>query len=349
MGNEVKLKTCNINNRRYLGNKFKLTNFIRNTVMNNCTNIESVFDIFSGTGSVAAAFQDKIVFTNDLLYSNYITNVAWFSSENFDKDKIIKILMNYNSMNCSEDNYMTDNFSNTFFCYEDCSKIGVIRDDIEKKYLNNEINFREKAILITSLLYAMDRIANTVGHYDAYIRNAVLVKKLELSYPDVPQNNNTSNKCYNMDSNTLAASVYADLVYIDPPYNSRQYCDAYHLLENVARWEKPNVYGVARKMDRSTLKSLYCGKSAPLVFQDLIEKINARYILLSYNNMGVKGNDRSNARISDEDIIRILSLKGNVKVFSVDYKSFSTGKSNIKGNEERLFLCECSSWEEKND
>ena len=65
VGNEVKLKTCNINNRRYLGNKFKLTNFIRNTVMNNCTNIESVFDIFSGTGSVAAAFQDKIVFTND--------------------------------------------------------------------------------------------------------------------------------------------------------------------------------------------------------------------------------------------------------------------------------------------
>ena len=58
-----------------------------------------------------------------------------------------------------------------------------------------------------------------------------------------------------MDSNELVKNIEADLVYIDPPYNSRQYCDAYHLLENVARWEKPEVFGVARKMDRSTMKS----------------------------------------------------------------------------------------------
>ena len=61
-----------------------------------------------------------------------------------------------------------------------------------------------------------------------------------------------------------------DFCYIDPPYNSRQYSDAYHLLENLALWKKPEVFGKAKKMDRSHIKSKYCGKDAVLEFQDLI-------------------------------------------------------------------------------
>ena len=55
-----------------------------------------------------------------------------------------------------------------------------------------------------------------------------------------------------------------------PPYNSRQYCDAYHLLENVASWEKPEVFGVAKKMDRSNLNSKYCTHTASKQLEDLI-------------------------------------------------------------------------------
>lgn len=77
--------------------------------------------------------------------------------------------------------------------------------------------------------------------------------------------------------------------------------------------------------------------SATKAFEELIENADAKYILLSYNNMSDKGNDRSNAKISDQDILRILSKKGKVKIFEADYKSFSTGKSDIKDNKERLF------------
>ena len=153
--------------------------------------------------------------------------------------------------------------------------------------------------------------------------------------------NNADNKCYNTDANELVKKIKSDLVYIDPPYNSRQYCDAYHLLENVARWEKPEVFGVAKKMDRSSMKSKYCTQSATEAFELLIKDINAKYILLSYNNMAAKGNDRSNAKISDDDILRILKKKGEVKVFSESYKAFTTGKSDIDDNQERLFLCRC--------
>lgn len=334
-------KTSFINNRRYLGNKYKLLPFITGVVNDECPNITSIADIFAGTGAVSSAFTDKVIITNDLMYSNYICNYAWFGAEEYDPQTIIDCVIRYNSLCDLEDNYMTDNFSDTYFSRDDCAKIGYIREDIECLYENGSINKRERAILITSLLYAMDKIANTCGHYDAYRKGVVFDKTLELYVPLAEVHNNADNKCYNTDANELVKKIKSDLVYIDPPYNSRQYCDAYHLLENVARWEKPEVFGVAKKMDRSSMKSKYCTQSATEAFELLIKDINAKHILLSYNNMAAKGNDRSNAKISDDDILRILNQKGEVKVFSESYKAFTTGKSDIDDNQERLFLCRC--------
>jgi len=341
------MKTTKINNRRYLGNKYKLLDFIKSTIVAECQGINTVADIFAGTGSVASAFTDKKLITNDILYFNYICHVAWFGSQKYNESKIEALVCYYNLAQPQEENYMSENFSDTFFSAADCRKIGFIREDIEKRYNAGEINARERAILITSLLYAMDKIANTCGHYDAYIKGATFEKHLELTLPLASNENNQNNQCYNEDANKLVERIEADLVYIDPPYNSRQYCDAYHLLENVARWEKPAVTGVALKMDRSKLKSDYCTSSAAKAFEDLVSKIKAKYILLSYNNMAEKGNGRSNAKISDDDIMRILSRKGKVKVFSEKYKAFSAGKSDIKDNEERLFLCECYDYQQK--
>lgn len=341
--NKPELGMLSIKSRRYLGNKYSLTDFIRKTVDDNCQGINIVVDIFSGTGSVANAFRDKILFTNDLLYINYLSNVAWFGSEDFSKEKIEELLRYYNRIKTSEDNYMRQNFADTFFSADDCSKIGFIREDIEQRYASEELNFREYAMLITSLIYAMDRIANTVGHYDAFRRNGNFEKSLVLDMIEPSEHLNPSNRCYNRDANELIKELRGDLLYLDPPYNSRQYGDAYHLLENVARWEKPEVKGVARKMDRTGIKSKYCTVSAEETFRELIENANFKYILLSYNNMAQKGNDRSNAKISDGAIMEILERKGKVTVFEQDYKSFSTGKTKTTGNKERLFLCEVTS------
>lgn len=340
--NQCLYKTSYINNRRYLGNKYKLLPFIKRVVNTECKEIESVADIFAGTGAVSSAFaEDKVIITNDLMYSNYICNYAWFSSQPYNSQVVIDYVVKYNQLENLEDNYMSENFGNTYFSIEDCLRIGFIREDIENNFKSGKINKRERAILITSLLYAMDKIANTCGHYDAYRKNVKFEKSLELFVPLAKVQNNENNLCFNMDANDLVKNIYADLVYIDPPYNSRQYCDAYHLLENVALWQKPEVHGVARKMDRKNMKSQYCTKNATLVFERLINDIKAKYILFSYNNMETKGNERSNAKIADSDIMRILNNKGKVKVFEEDYKAFTTGKSDIKENKERLFLCEC--------
>lgn len=335
-------RTSSINNRRYLGNKYKLLPFITKVVEEQCPDITSVADIFAGTGAVSSAFMDKTLITNDLMYSNYICNFAWFGAQPYDPQIIIDSVVAYNNLSQLEDNYMTEHFANTYFSYEDCARIGMIREDIEQRFREGALNERERALLITSLLYAMDKIAKTCGHYDAYRKNATFDTSLELFVPLAETHNNPQNLCFNQDANELVKTLSADLVYIDPPYNSRQYCDAYHLLENVARWEKPPVYGVAKKMNRDTLKSKYCTQSATEAFEDLISTIQAKYILFSYNNMAAKGNGRSNAKIADEDILRILQAKGDVQVFSEDYRAFSAGKSHIDNHAERLFLCTCA-------
>ena len=129
-----KPKTTKINNRRYLGNKYKLLDFIRNTVTNECHRINTVADIFAGTGSVASAFADKKLITNDFLYFNYICHIAWFGSEKYDELKIEQLVQFYNDVIPTEENYMSEHFANTFFSLEDCRKIGFIRENIEIRF-----------------------------------------------------------------------------------------------------------------------------------------------------------------------------------------------------------------------
>lgn len=324
-----------INNRRYLGNKYRILTFIKQIISENCGDFESFADIFAGTGAVSSAYTDKILYTNDILYSNYLCHLTWFSDEAFDISKIENYINLYNSEIPFEENYMTQNFSGTYFSDKVCSKIGFVRENIENEFRSGKINSRERAMLITSLLYGIDKIANTCGHYDAYRKNAELPESFTMCVPE-PNANLKHNHCFHEDTNELVKKISADVVYIDPPYNSRQYCDAYHLIENIARWEKPEVFGIAKKMDRTALKSKYCTREAPAAFEDLIKNITAKYIVVSYNNMAKKGNDRSNARISDSQILETLENKGDVKTFSQPLKAFTTGKSEHSDNEERI-------------
>lgn len=333
-----------INNRRYLGSKYKLLDFINGVVRDNCNNVNIVADVFGGTGVVANSFfeQGKSIIVNDILESNYHSYNTWFSNGEIDINKVRDIINEFNEIDILDSNYMSQNFGGTYFTVENAKKIGFVREEIEK--LSKEITEREKSALITSLLYSMDKVANTCGHYDAFRRKLDSTENLKLLVPNIKNIGlKNKNKIFKRDANELVKEISADLVYIDTPYNSRQYGDAYHLLENVATWNKPKVEGVAKKMiNRAKIKSKYCTAKAPEAFEELIKNINSRYILVSYNNMAQKGVGRSNAKISNEEILTILKEKGNVKVFDTDYKVYTTGKTNVEGHKELLYLCECS-------
>ncbi|MTB63129.1 Dam family site-specific DNA-(adenine-N6)-methyltransferase [Streptococcus uberis] len=326
-----------IENRRYLGSKQKMLNFIDQVVENNVSNVDVVADIFGGTGVVSDLFRKKgkKIIINDILHSNFVNYNTWFGNETIDYTKVISIIDELNNLTPTSDNYVSINFGNKYFSYENAKKIGAIRERID----SYDINSREKSFLLTSLLYAMDKVANTVGHYDAYRKTLDTLTPIHLKVPEYNTNNN--NEIFCEDSNQLVKKIQADLVYIDTPYNSRQYGDAYHLLENIIDWKKPELTGIALKMpDRQHIKSKYSTSKAPEAFNDLIANINAKYILVSYNNMAKKGSGRSNAKISNAEIISILEKKGNVRVFETPFKVFTTGKTNIKNHKEILYLCE---------
>ena len=332
-----------INNRRYLGSKYKLLGFIDDIISKHCQNCSSFMDLFGGTGIVASHFNKKFnIIVNDTLKSNVFAYQAFLSDELIDINKLKGIVDSYNKINTIDfsENYYSKNFANTFLSKENMKRIGIIRDDISNKFINGYINKREEAILITSLLYAIDKIANTVGHYDAFRKAGDLNKVLYLDIPSLSDEYNTKNKIMNMDANELVCNIQSDIVYIDPPYNSRQYCDAYHFLENVAENKKPEVSGIARKMDRSHLKSSYCTNKATIQFRNLIHNIDAKYIVMSYNNTGNKINSRSNAKISDTEIIEILESKGKLFIYEKDFNVFTTGKTYLSEHKERLFVCE---------
>ena len=337
---ELEQEKLKISNRRYLGSKQKMLTFIDEVVKNNTQNVQSVADIFGGTGVVADLFrsQGKEIIVNDILYSNFVSYQTWFGTEKINEQKIEEKTSELNSLN-GFSGYVTKNFGNRYFSPENAEKIDAVREQIEKY---DDLNHREYSFLLTSLLYAMDKVANTVGHFDAYRKNMDSFKPLVLRVPEF--NRTVKSQIFNMDANQLVRQISVDLVYIDTPYNSRGYESAYHVLENVAEWKKPEVEGVAKKaINRSEKSSDYTKARASQAFDDLIQHISARYILVSFNNMAQKGNSRSNAKISNEEIIASLEKRGEVQVFETDFNAFTTGKSHIDDHKELLYLCKINS------
>jgi adenine-specific DNA-methyltransferase len=92
-------------------------------------------------------------------------------------------------------------------------------------------------------------------------------------------------------------------------------------------------------MNRSHLKSEFCGKAAPKTFAELISKLETRLIVVSYNNTSESLNSRSNAAISDEEIVKSLKIRGKISVKEVAFNGFTTGKTKKRQHTERLFIC----------
>ena len=331
-----------IQNRRYTGNKYKLMSWISELIFDNCKDCHSFFDVFAGTGSVTNYLFEKYdrFILNDFLFSNEIIYKGFFSNEKYDISKLNIIKDEYNNIpkNKLKDNYVSTNFGGKYFNEIDAKKIGYIRENISKKLKNNDINEKEYSILLSSLLYSFDKIANTCGHYDAYrkIKNIPESFVFELINPKNYDKNKLI-EIYRTDSNKLAKEVKCDIAYIDPPYNSRQYSRFYHIMENITQWKKPELFGVALKPKEENM-SEYCKTSAPIAFNDLIQSLNAKYIVVSYNNTYDSKSSSSKNKITLEEIENILSNKGETKRFEKKYKAFTTGKTELDNHKEYIFI-----------
>jgi len=331
-----------IKNRRYIGSKTRLLEEIFQSVESNInTKNYSFADLFAGTGVVSHFFAEKghEIFVNDILYSNYIAYLAWFSKESINVSKIHDILNKKNLIKADTlpENYFSQIYSNKYYSNNDAKKIGFVRNYIEE--IKPTLNQREYAVLLTSLIYAIDKVANTVGHFEHYLKAEPQDTNFILEMLDI-ENNLAQAKVFNEDANILAKKIKADVVYIDPPYNARQYVNFYHVLENLARWDKPTEFeGTSMKFKRNHLKSGYSQAKAPILFRELIMSLDCELIVVSYNNTYSANSVASNNKITEQQLKEILSLKGAVSYKEIDYNYFNAGKTNFSNHKEYLYIC----------
>lgn len=332
-----------INNRRYIGSKTKLLEFIESSIDSYHFERGSVFaDIFAGTGVVGHRFAEKGFKTilNDTLYSNIVVYKAILGEGTIDIEKIRETIDFLNEIDSKKlsPNYFSEIYGNKYFSIEDASKIGFIRDFIEdnkKKYSEREYYY-----LISSLIYSCDKIANTVGHFESFLKKEPKVSGVKLDLFELPIYAIPAD-VYNIDANEISKIIKADIVYIDPPYNARQYVNFYHVLENLARWNKPTDFeGNSMKFKRNELKSDYGRNKAPRLFEDLINSLKCKLIVVSYNNTYKAGSISSVNTISSDQIINILSKKGKVTIKEKAHKAFNSGKTELNGHKELLYICE---------
>lgn len=330
-------QTISISSRRYIGSKSKLVDWIFETIEQNIEEAHSFCDIFSGTGVVASTALKKYpsVIVNDLLFSNNIIYKAFFGIGDWDEDKLQRIIGEYNNLNATAlgDNYFSLNYGDKYFELSEARKIGYIRQHIEDN--KGALTEKEYCILLASLIYCMDKIANTIGHYEAYIKKTIPHRPLVMKLIDVQCFEGI--QIYREDANELAKRVECDIVYIDPPYNSRQYSRFYHVYETLVKWDKPELFGVAMKPAPENM-SLYCSNKAAVAMKDLVTNIKAKYIVVSYNNTYNSKSSSSENKISLEELTAILQSVGDTRIFEHKHRAFNAGKTDFKDHKEFLFI-----------
>ena len=327
-------------NRRYTGSKYKLAGWIVSLIRENCTGT-SFCDIFAGTGVISARMLDGVeeLHLNDLLFSNQVIYHAFFGQEAYDADKLATLASLYGGLDAAglAPNYMSEQFGGKFFSVNDAKRIGFIRQHIEDR--RGELTGREYALLLASLLYAADKAANTVGHYDAFIKKGPVPDRFDF---DLVRPLDTAGKriCITReDANALSRRLQSDIVYIDPPYNSRQYSRFYHVLENLAQWKKPALFGEALKPEPENM-SEYCRSTAPAAFDDLVTHLDCRYMVVSYNNTYRSKSSSSRNKIELEQLLASLRKRGEVAVYEKPHPYFNAGKTAFADHKEYIFICE---------
>ncbi|HWI60321.1 MAG TPA: DNA adenine methylase [Symbiobacteriaceae bacterium] len=345
----TRLKPIYVQNRKYIGSKYHLLDFISGVVAERAPEARSFGDLFCGSGVVAGYFAARgmKVTAVDNLYHNWLAARCFFGGRpgQVNWRKVIRLLEELNDLPPVE-GYCHTEYGGTYFTVQNAGRIDAMREQIADWSAQGLVREQEEAVLITSLIYAADKVANTCGQYDAFLKHlgsdpyssegvhrvdAMVYKPVQLGLPQVVEG--TGHRALLGDATDLAARLSCDVLYLDPPYNSRQYVDNYHVLENIARWEKPALYGKTRKFARDPLKSQFSMKrSAPVQLDRLIGRARARHILLSYNNEGI---------VPDDAILQALERRGEVEVFTRSYAIFGNGagRSARRPIIERLFCC----------
>ena len=314
----------------YIGSKHTLLSFISESIFEIVGDVSALTlaDLFAGTGAVVKYFKDKVKHTivNDLetysfvLNRNYIGNNYPFPYE--------KLMAQLNDLPGVEgliyNHYCLGSGSGRqYFSDDNGQKIDAIRQQIERWNRDGVLNKDQYYFLLATLIESADRVANVASVYGAFLKHLkkTAQKRLWLE-PALFYPSEGTSDVYQMDANQLIRQIEGDILYLDPPYNHRQYGANYHLLNTIALYDtfEPQGKTGLRNYDRSD----YCRRDkVALAFEDLVAKARFKYIFLSYNNEGLMPVDQ---------VQEIMSNYGAYLLKTKTYQRFKADKDSNRNH-----------------
>lgn len=319
----------------YIGSKYSLLDFLKvgilETLKNNNEQLapsEMVFaDLFAGTCAVGGAFKSLgfSIIANDIQYYSYVFCKHLIENNgNLDNERCNSLIKQLNNLDGIEgfiyDNYSLGGTSDNevkrmYFTDNNAKKCDAIRIKIQEWKETRYINNNEYFFLLASLINCMDKVANTASVYGAYLKKFKTSAQKDLLLTPIQSiEGKVKSEVYNEDITKLINKISGDILYLDPPYNARQYCTNYHLLETIARYDNPEIYGKTGLREYQSQKSVFCNsKKVAEAFEYLIKNADFKYIFVSYNNEGL---------MSLSTIENIMKKYGKYSLYSKEYKRF---------------------------
>ena len=336
-----------IKSMRYLGNKTRHLAFIFET-MTECferigVSNPVVFDAFGGTGTVSQFLNinDIRVVSNDMNNYSYrlcccrnsITKqdipFCKIGEQNRGIENVIAKLNTCKLKGFVYDNYSPNSnstFERRYLTNENAEIIDGMRAQIEEWFTTNQISLNEHTFLIALLIESVSLYSNIPGTYGAFnatwdprstrtfALNNTLVDNL------LAKNNNQT---YNSDIKHIVADIKCDVLYVDPPYNERDYSMYYHVLETISLYNNPELNDNKTGTKKSYTRSNWCMKKKCLMeLEYIVKNTTAKCIIMSYNNEGIMKLD---------EIERVFKKYG---IYTVKTKQTRRFKCNDKNNDD---------------
>ena len=336
---------------RYIGNKSKLTQYILEKVEQMIGKTGTVADIMAGTGTVSLELRKAgySVIASDMMTYSYhhlmvnlclgkepeFTNLlASHTLEVADGMSPYGAVLSYLNNLPAKKGFFFKEFSpdgkpqngcvpRKYFTADNASKIDAIREKINEWIDNKLVSEIEESLLKHTLIMAVNEVANISGTYGYFLsefkKNAI--EPIFLSPVELYPKNCEGHKIKLGFAENLAATITADLCYIDPPYMKRQYAANYHILETIARGDFPDAVGKSGLRDWWEQHSKLCTKTRGLQsFEKIIGDMKCPKFLISYSEDGL---------FSLEQLTECFSKFGMVEVQKIDYNRFRSNDSKL--------------------
>lgn len=340
---------------RYIGSKCATLPWLSRLVAERAPGATSLCDPFAGTCTVARHFKNAgfRLITGDVLTLSYVMQVATIGCDappsfqglvnagvDVDAECRPTAVLNYLDSLAGENGYLHENYSpagaegRLFFTPENAARIDAVRSEITTWAHRGLIDDRETAYLLASLIEAADRVANTAGTYYAYLK-AVSRKALLPLHLRLPPTTTAGarSECHQTDARDLVASVETDILYLDPPYNQRNYRRYYHLPESIASGATPEPYGRSGAPVARLPCSDFCRPAhARSALSEICEKAQARHILVHYTTDGI---------ISHDHILEMLQNRGTVTFQDLTVRAYSSRRGKVPpAARHRIYWCD---------